>query len=232
MIQEGVKLGTTEGYRKQVIIMGKGVLAIRIAEWFFHAPAYQLVCIVPFMPEPQWTRSVCSWAREKNIPLVESGNYEDIPQVKNKEWNIDLVFSVFYDKIIKEWFIAKCGKILNLHNSSLPKYRGVSPINWALKNNEQMQGVTIHEITPQIDAGPIVAKLEYSIYPELDEVIDVYNRSLEYGWVLFQQTMPLIEKIRPILQNESAATYYNSNQNKLLGERRDFTREISKKAHL
>jgi methionyl-tRNA formyltransferase len=103
----------------------------------------------------------------------------------------------------------------------------VSPINWALKNNEPKHGVTIHEITPGIDDGPIVAQLEYSIYPEHDEVIDVYHRAQEYGWVLFQQTMPLLPQITPQVQNHANATYYSARENDLLAERRFFTRHES-----
>jgi methionyl-tRNA formyltransferase len=161
------------------------------------------------------------------VPCVASGHYKDIPDVVGDAWETDLALSVFYDKIIKEWFIKKCGRILNLHNSPLPKYRGVSPINWALKNGERFHGVTIHEITPRIDDGPIYSQVLYSIYPEVDEVRDVYTRALEYGWTLFTQTMPLLHKITPTPQNHAEATYFSSALNSRLGERRGFTRAES-----
>jgi hypothetical protein len=61
-------------------------------------------------------------------------------------------------------------------------------------------------------------------------VIDVYKRALEYGWVLFQQTMPILEKIIAEPQNVSMATYYTTKQNHLLGERRSFTKKESIKS--
>jgi len=210
-----------------VIVLGKGDLAIRVAGWFLQSPDYKLQAVVPVIPEPSWTPSFQTWAGAKNLPIVSTGHYKDIERVSHEDWKVDLAVSIFYDKIIKEWFIKKCGRILNLHNGPLPKYRGVSPINWALKNNELEHGVTIHEITPGIDDGPVVGQLKYSIYPEFDEVIDVYNRAIEYGWTLFQQTMPLVGKIRARQQQESQATYYNSAQNHLLGERRNFRRQDS-----
>jgi methionyl-tRNA formyltransferase len=213
--------------KKHVIVMGKGTLAIRVANWFLKAPDYELIQVVPVMPEPVWTDSFINWAEENGISFVKSGHYKDISGVKNEDWKTDLVFSVFYDKIIKQWFISRCNRILNLHNGPLPRYRGVSPINWALKNNETKHGVTIHEITPGIDDGPVIAQLEYSIYPAFDEVIDVYRRALEYGWVLFQQTMPLLERIEPRPQDNALSTYYSTNQNHLLDERRSFTRQMS-----
>jgi methionyl-tRNA formyltransferase len=161
------------------------------------------------------------------VPLVPSGHFRDIPGVESDAWRTDLAFSVFYDKIIKAWFIDKCGRILNLHNGPLPRYRGVSPINWALKNGEALHGVTIHAITPGIDDGPVYAQAIYSIYPAFDEVRDVYARSLEYGWTLFTQTMPLLDRITPVPQDDSQATYYSLQQNSLLGDRRGFTRAES-----
>ena len=216
---------------KTVVVLGKGELAIRIAQWFRKSEKYQLTAVIPVMPEPTWAPSFAEWARKNGVPAIESGHYKDLPNVSAAGWNTDLAMSVFYDKIIKAWFIDKCEQIINLHNGPLPKYRGVSPINWALKNAEREHGITIHEITPGIDDGPIVGQVKYSIYPEFDEVIDVYNRSLEYGWTLFQQTIPLIESIKPRPQDDQQATYYNKGDNARLEERSGFTREKSFQAH-
>jgi len=210
-----------------VVLLGKGTLAIRIADWFSRQPEYDLKLIVPVMPEPAWTDSLADWARARGVPIVASGHFKDIPDVMSNDWQADLVLSVFYDKIIKEWFIKKCSRILNLHNGPLPKYRGVSPINWALKNGETHHGVTIHEITPGIDDGPIYSQVQFSIYPDVDEVKDVYARALEYGWTLFTQTMPMLDRITPRVQDEAQATYYNLAKNSELGERRSFTRQES-----
>jgi len=212
---------------KKVIVMGKGTLGIRIADWFLKNDEYELVNIVPVLPEPTWMDSLIAWSKKNKIPCVESGNYNDIENVESNDWSIDLVFSSFYDKIIKEWFIQKCEKILNLHNGPLPKYRGVLPINWALKNNEKKHGVTIHEITPGIDDGPIISQIEYSIYPYFDEVEDVYNRALEYGWVLFKETLPILYNIKPEPQDSSPASYYSKKDNPLLGDRFFHNRKLN-----
>lgn len=215
------------GRAKTALVLGKGTLAIRIADWFCRSSEYELTLVVPVVPEPAWTDSLTAWASESAVPIVASGNYADIEGVHDEGWGVDLAFSVFYDRIVAGWFIARCGRILNLHNGPLPRYRGVSPINWALKNGESMHGVTIHEITAGIDDGPIVAQALYSIYPEIDEVRDVYARALAYGWTLFEQTMPLLEQITPVSQRESEATYYGMKDNALLGDRRGFTRAES-----
>ncbi|RME38570.1 MAG: formyl transferase [Planctomycetota bacterium] len=213
---------------KRVVLLGKGELAIRIAEWFREQSDYDLHYIVPVVPEPDWTDSLIDWCTKRGIAFVATGHYRDLPGVQDRTWHTDLAISVFYDRIIQPWFIEKCGRILNLHNGPLPRYRGIAPINWALKNGERMHGVTLHEITPEVDAGPIVAQLTYSIYPEFDEVIDVYRRALRYAYTLFEQTMPLLDRITPRPQNESEALYYSAADRERLGDRRDFTRALSR----
>jgi methionyl-tRNA formyltransferase len=207
-----------------VVLLGKGSLATRVAEWFQDSPDHELRWIVPVVPEPTWTVSLVAWARAHDIPVIATGDYRDLPAAPTIA---DLGFSVFYDRIIAPELIGRFGRLLNLHNGPLPRYRGVSPINWALKNGERTHGVTIHEIAPGVDDGPIVAQLEYSIYPEVDEVRDVYGRALAYGWTLFAQTMPLLDRIVTRDQDEMRAIYYSAADTARLGDRRGFTRELS-----
>src|SRR4051812_23845421 len=153
---------------RNVVLLGKGTLARRIARWFLDAPDYELALVVPVIPEPAWTESLVALANDCGVPILESGRFRDV----GDDLTIDLAVSVFYDRIINAEFIGRCGRIINVHNSPLPRYRGMAPINWALKNEESFHGVTIHEITPGIDDGPVVAQTTYSIYPEFDEVED------------------------------------------------------------
>jgi len=217
---------------RRAVVLGKGTLAVKIANWFLESADYDLRHVVPVVPEPGWTESLSAWASTHGVPVVESGHWRDLPRAAGvakdgTPGRHDLGISVFYDKILPAEFIARFDRLLNLHNGPLPRYRGVSPINWALKNGETTHGVTIHEITRGIDSGPIVAKLEYSIYPEFDEVADVYERALEYGWVLFRQTMPMLDRIRARPQDEAQTTYYSGMDKELLHERSGFTRELS-----
>ena len=205
-----------------VVLLGKGHLAIKAAKWIRNN--HNLVCVVPDTPEPKWTTSLKTWSKENEIVTVESGDYNDI----DEKVQIDLAISIFYGKIFKADFINRCSNIINLHNAPLPKYRGVRPINWALKNNEDYHGVTIHKVEEGIDNGDILGKIVYPIYPDVEEVIDVYSKALEYGFVLFKDVM---SKIDYCLTNATpqdtigeTPTYYSNKENTLLGEREDFKR--------
>jgi len=60
---------------------------------------------------------------------------------------------------------ARLGGI-NLHASLLPKYRGAAPINWAIYHGEKTTGISVIHMTPQVDAGPIIAQGEIEIGPD------------------------------------------------------------------
>lgn len=212
---------------KEVILFGKGELAIWIADWFTESDNYKLKYIIPVIPEPTWCDSILNWAKSKKIPYIESGHYCDIKNVKDEEWKVDLAISCLYSIIIKPWFIKKCKKIINIHPGILPQYRGVNPVNWSLKNKEKFHGVTIHEIDKGIDTGSIISQVKFSIYPETEEVIDVYQRTLKYGWLLFKDTIDRIDKIIPIPQEESLASYNSKKDFENLMERKYFKKEIT-----
>lgn len=56
---------------------------------------------------------------------------------------------------------------LNIHPSLLPKYRGPSPIPWAIRNGDRDLGMTIHRMTEKIDAGPVLAQRAIGRIPEI-----------------------------------------------------------------
>ena len=206
---------------RQVVLLGKGDLAIRVGQWLYDAPDYELVWVVPVLPEPTWSGSLLDWAHGLGVGVVESGRWQGLPE----DFRPDLALSVFCHQIFPQPFIDRCGRILNLHNSPLPRYRGMTPINWALKNGETEHGVTLHEVTCEVDAGPIVSQLRYPIDPESDEVIDVYRRALERGWELMEDALPRLDALAGCAQDESVASHYTSRDLGDLGERRWFTRE-------
>jgi len=72
-----------------VVVMGKGDLAIKVADWFLHSEKHKLVAIVPVMPEPAWTQSLASWGRANGVPVIDSGHYKDLPRISAADGGID-----------------------------------------------------------------------------------------------------------------------------------------------
>ena len=55
---------------------------------------------------------------------------------------------------------------INVHASLLPKYRGAAPIAWAIYHGEKQTGVTIIQMSPQLDAGDMIAQETIDIGPD------------------------------------------------------------------
>lgn len=211
----------------RVVLMGKGELAIRVGEWLRASAGFRLERVVPSMPPPSWTPSLPDWCTETGVPWVESGRYEELPGLETGEWEPELVISVFYSRIVRTAFIQRCERIVNFHNAPLPRYRGVNPINWALANGEPEHGVTLHDMTEGIDDGPIISQTRFSIFPEYDEVEDVYRRCLDEGWLLLEACLPRIMELPSREQNHAEATYYSKKDRERLGDRADWRRTPS-----
>ena len=100
---------------------------------------------------------------------------DDILYHNLKKINADLFIVIAYKFIPKSIYqLAKNGAI-NLHASLLPKYRGASPIQYALLNGEDKTGLTTFFLNDKIDRGKIISQLETPI-DDLMTFDDLYNK--------------------------------------------------------
>ncbi|MBN2094379.1 MAG: methionyl-tRNA formyltransferase [Candidatus Zambryskibacteria bacterium] len=159
--------------------------------------------------------SVKIWAGQNNIEVISPNSLKNNPSLvsKLKALSPKLFLVASYGNIIpKEIFEIPGKKTLNIHPSLLPKYRGASPLQSQILNNEKEVGVTIIQINQEMDAGPIVAKRQLSTFnfqlsipgrKELEKKLAIE------GAQLFAHILPewLKGTINPIMQNEKDATY-------------------------
>jgi len=107
------------------------------------------------------------WAEENNISFIEQEKLKDESFLK-KIKGCDLFIVASYGKIVPKIILdmPKYG-VLNIHPSLLPKYRGPSPLQEQILNDEKNIGVTVMLMDEQIDHGPIItqAKVEISNWP-------------------------------------------------------------------
>ena len=74
-----------------------------------------------------------------------------------KKNNISLICLAGFMKILSKNFIKKFkGKILNIHPSLLPKYKGLNTHERALKNKDKYSGCTVHFVNSRLDSGKII----------------------------------------------------------------------------
>ena len=131
------------------------------------------------------------FAKKNSIPFVvvntKSKNHDNQVLLILKKNKISLICLAGYMKIISKNFIKKFGKkIINIHPSLLPKFKGLNIFTRILKNNEKKTGCTVHYVDDKLDNGRIIAqksfyinsndnkktlkqktqKLEYQVFPE------------------------------------------------------------------
>ena len=116
--------------------------------------------------------------------------------------NADLIVLAGFMKILnKKTANYFFGKIINIHPSLLPKYPGLNTHTKVIDNKEKYHGVSIHYVSSQLDAGPLIAqgqiivnkgesierleerihKVEHMIYPEVIKLICDNKIYLELG---------------------------------------------------
>ena len=97
---------------------------------------------------------------------------------------------------------------VNVHASLLPRYRGSSPISWAILNGESETGVTLMRTDAGIDTGDIIRSVTTPIGP-METAGELTDRLAALGAKLLAETLPdyLTGRIVPVKQDPEKATY-------------------------
>ena len=136
-------------------------------------------------------------------PLKLRGNEEAKKQIE--ELKPDFIIVAAYGQILPKEIldIAPC---INLHASLLPKYRGASPIQESLLNDDFYTGVTSMLMEEGLDSGDILG-LQYLKITSSMEVSEAFERLSKIAAKLTITTLDNYENIKPIKQNESEVSF-------------------------
>lgn len=94
-------------------------------------------------------------------------------EILEKVKDLDYIFLAGYMRILSKDFLEKFkGKVVNIHPSLLPKYKGIESIKRAYEAGEEYIGVTIHYVNEEIDGGEILAQDKFKVdyTKSLDEI--------------------------------------------------------------
>lgn len=177
-------------------------------------------------------------AQENGIEVLtpKDINYTDvIAQISSKK--PDFVIVVAYGQYLKKAFRDQfTDRLINVHSSLLPKYRGAAPIQWAIVNGEHNTGVSIMLIDREMDAGDIINQKEVFITDSMhaDELHDVLA---EEGVKLLIETLKDYENFYrnrckqennkanycPKITKEMGKINFNDNSNAIYNKLKGFT---------
>ena len=98
---------------------------------------------------------LATWAQSEKIQTYKPSTHDEIRLIIEKD-KPDLVITIAYGQLIPELLLdlPKHGWI-NVHFSTLPKWRGAAPVQWAILNGDKESGISIFKLERGMDTGPI-----------------------------------------------------------------------------
>lgn len=199
----------------KIVFMGTPEIAAGVLNSLI-ASKHEVACVVtqPDRPSGRGNGIVYSdvkkVALENNIEILQPQKASE-PEFIERLTQIqpDVIVVVAYGQILRAAVLdlPKYGCI-NVHASLLPKYRGASPIQWAVINGEKETGVTIMYMAKGIDTGDIIlqSKLELD---EKETAGTLHDRLTELSGPVLLEALDLIanDTVLRIPQKEEDATY-------------------------
>ena len=95
----------------------------------------------------------------------------------------ELIVLAGFMKIVSSNFIEAFPRTINIHPSLLPKYKGLHTHQRVFQADDKQHGMTIHWVTAELDAGPIIWQQSFDIQPDdTEETIEAKVHILEHKW--------------------------------------------------
>ena len=126
------------------------------------------------------------YAKKYKIPYLfintKVKRYENKIILSFKKYKISFICLAGYMKIISKNFVKKYhNKIINIHPSLLPKFKGLNTFSRILKNKEKKTGCTVHFVNEKLDSGSAIIKKSFYINDlDNEKILKRKTQNLEY----------------------------------------------------
>lgn len=117
---------------------------------------------------------------------------------------IEIVCLAGFMRILSDWFARKWeGRLINIHPSLLPAYKGVHVHERVIAAGEKKSGCSVHFVVPELDAGPVIAQAEVPVMPgDTPEILAA--RVLEQEHKLYPAALKILAEGKVRLENGRA----------------------------
>lgn len=157
-----------EKARVGVLISGRGSNMVALEEWNRRGErAYEIVVVASNDPEARGLMAakifgIPTWA--KSHKGMEREAFDRLLDAELTAQGVDVVALAGYMRLLSDWFIRTWqGRILNIHPSLLPSYKGLETHKRAIEAGEQFAGCSVHVVTEELDEGPVLAQAQVRI---------------------------------------------------------------------
>jgi methionyl-tRNA formyltransferase len=148
------------------------------------------------------------WAEAHGIPVYQPEKIRlDHSFLNNLD--IDFILTLAYGQIVPQTVLDKPHfGAFNFHGSLLPKYRGASPLRFALIHQEEVTGMSLMKMVLAMDAGPVYAMKRMPILPD-DNYSSLLQRFSPFTIQFALQTLPRLfgGELSPVTQVEKDVTF-------------------------
>ena len=172
------------------------------------AAGYEIAALILPTANTRRPFEIAKKATKLNIPVFYTKDTAELEQII-ADAGADVAVLASYGKIIPESIINAfpCG-IINIHPSLLPKYRGTTPIETALLNNDAETGVSVMRLAKKMDAGNLIAQATVAITPETTKQ-SLYEQLATLGAKLLVEKLPAIlaKNTTETAQDDAEATF-------------------------
>ena len=112
-----------------------------------------------------------------DIPSCYSKDEDEIIALFHA-YNVDMIVMAGWMKVVSKKFCDEfAGRIINLHPSLLPKYKGLHAVEQALKAGEEETGCTVHFVNEYLDSGDIIKQQVVPILP--GDTVESLTRAIQ-----------------------------------------------------
>ena len=116
-------------------------------------------------------------AENLNIPSCYSKDEDEIIALFNA-YEVDMIVMAGWMKVVSKKFCDEfAGRIINLHPSLLPKYKGLHAVEQAMKAGEDETGCTVHFVNEYLDSGAIIKQQVVPILPS--DTVESLTRAIQ-----------------------------------------------------
>ncbi len=198
----------------RVVFFGSAPIGFPLLEALLASPSDEVVAVVT-QPDRPVGRKLCltacpvkELAQEKGLTVLcpeKIGSPEGLEALR--PLNADLFVVIAYGQYIPPSVLAlPANGSINLHPSLLPKYRGSSPIQWALANGDTGTGATILYVSEKMDSGDIILQRAVPIRPQ-DNAVTLESVLSQVGAELLMEAVGQIRSgtVQAVPQDDAQA---------------------------
>jgi methionyl-tRNA formyltransferase len=203
--------------KTNIIFFGSSSYSLIILKEILNSPLFKLQTVVSKIDKAQGRNKIITpnpvvkFCQKNNISLMQTDIFDKKFITTLKKVNPQLILIVAFGPpyFTQEIIDIPQFKIVNIHPSPLPKYRGATPGPWQIINNEKQSSVTFFQIDTLPDHGPIIEQLPFNITSD-ETAASFYQKAFNLAAKKFNTIISdYIKNPQKLLyQNHNEKTYF------------------------